>query len=577
MFDHASLPTRIYSYGSKSPTQGLERVSDQMWRAHRYRNQLVEIERARRVKVDAALLELCPELAQVEADIVKATEKFEQAFDALNQARAKARKRISPKDLMGACKEAREEKKVLYKRRKELRTELFASEVWKKRAEPIEKEDGTTRKLARKECGLYWGTYLLVEQSMQSIRKGAPPNFGKWRGDGHIAVQVQHGILPEQAFGMKDTRIRIDPVPAKAWAPEGRKFRRTTLHFRVGSEGREPVWAKIPFVLHRRLPEDAKMKWVHLLRKKIGTHEEWSVKFVLSRATGWAHMDAAKEGAVGVDVGWRMKPDGSLRTAYWSASDGEEGEVLLSPEWMAGMQKVRDIQSIRDKRFDEARNGLVAWLKKNEAPDWLKERLESLHLWRSKQRLCAVIYHPEIPGGKEQTPSWRTSRFDGDQEIYKILNAWRKKERHLNDYEGGLRSRLEAQRREIYQLFAVDMRRRYKMVALEKMNLMTFHKNPTPDQAKNDPALKEHVRDASVSVMRTRLVESMTEVSWVPPNDTTRLCTACGAIEDWDHKELVHTCTQCDATYDQDQNAAVNLLKISGGEVKAPEPEPVPA
>ncbi len=577
MFNNASLPTRIYSHGAKKPIEKLERVSDQMWRAHRYRNKLVEIERGRRQQVDAALLELCPELLQVEAEITTTTERLEKAFEALNKARATARKRISPPELMDECKEVKKAKSALYKRRKELRTKLFASESWKKRDEPIESENGKTRKLARQESGLYWGTYLLVEQSMQSIRKGAPPNFGRWRGDGHVAVQVQHGISPAEAFGMKDARIRIEPVPAKAWMPGGRTFRRTRLHFRIGSEGRAPIWAVIPFVLHRPLPEDAQIKWVHLLRKRIGAHDKWSVKFALSRAIGWAHHDAAKEGAVGIDVGWRMKSDGSLRTAYWVASDGEEGEVLLSKKWMSGIKRVRDIQSIRDQRFDVAREALVAWMKTNEVPEWLKERLTSLHAWKSKQRLCSVLYHPERPGATEQPPSWSTSRFAGDEEIYGILNAWRTKELHLNNYEGGFRTRLEAHRREIYQLFSVDMRRRYKTVALEKMNLTTFHKNPTPDQAKNDRALKEHVRDASVSVLRSRLVESMSEVSWVPPNDTTRLCTACGAIEDWDHKELVHTCSQCGATYDQDQNAAVNLLKASGGEVKTPEREPVPA
>ena len=69
-----------------------------------------------------------------------------------------------------------------------------------------------------------------------------------------------------------------------------------------------------------------------------------------------------------------------------------------------------------------------------------------------------------MPGATEQTSSWRTTRFAGDEEIYTILDAWRTKERHLNDYECGLRSRLEAKRKEIYQLFAVEMRRRYQTV-----------------------------------------------------------------------------------------------------------------
>ncbi len=408
MFGNDSQPTRMYSFGAKVPVENAALVSNQMRLAHKYRNMLVEIERERRQMVDEALRKLSPDLLKTEEAITVAEENLEKSKFTLNQARSRARKRVSPKELTQAYTDAKKELKRLRKIRKELRTALFQAKEWKASEREVEAKIHTKAIRARSENGLYWGTYLFIEQSMASARKGAPPQFVNWRGDGHLAVQIQKGISPEKLFGMNDKRICIDPVSNDAWKPGGRKLRRTRLHFRIGSDAsRAPVWAVIPFVLHRPIPEDAQVKWVHLLRKRIGTHEEWGVRIVLSRATGWARHDVAKDGAVGVDVGWRMKADGSLRTAYWSASDGKEGEVLLSPRWMEGMQKVRDIQSIRDQRFDVARDSLAAWLKNNEAPEWLKERLANLSLWKSKQRLCSVIYHPEVTNEKEHLKSWR--------------------------------------------------------------------------------------------------------------------------------------------------------------------------
>ena len=47
MYGHDSLPSRIYAYKALRPTSGLDLVFDQLRHAHRYRNDLIALERTR--------------------------------------------------------------------------------------------------------------------------------------------------------------------------------------------------------------------------------------------------------------------------------------------------------------------------------------------------------------------------------------------------------------------------------------------------------------------------------------------------------------------------------------------------
>jgi hypothetical protein len=55
--------------------------------------------------------------------------------------------------------------------------------------------------------------------------------------------------------------------------------------------------------------------------------------------------------------------------------------------------------------------------------------------------------------------------------------------------------------------------------------------------------------------------EARQRVVYVPMKNTTKECQACGSIEEWDQgKVLHHTCSKCGLRWDQDDNAAQNLL-----------------
>lgn len=578
MFGHVSLPSRIYSYGARvphglkhnPPFEGFQRVEEQMRLAHQYRNKLVEIELGRRKQVDEALLRLSPALVEVEKKIAGEDARLGAARDLILQASAEARKKVIPKEAADLVKAYRESLKALRGQRKELRKALFASPEWKIEQEKSDTWAETERKRLRAESGLFWGSYLHVEQSMSGIRSGAPPKFHRWEGDGHLAVQLQGGLSIPDAFSCKDTRIRIEPVPEEAWlkcpkelTPEeakkqGRKLRKTKVWFRTGSDKNgAPIWAVIPIVLHRPMPSDAQIKWAHFIRRRIGTHCEWQVHFVLARAQGWARPDCAKDGSVGIDVGWRMRPDESLRVAFWKGSDGKEDELVLPADWLGEMARVRRIQSHRDVMFDEIRPLFATWLNANTVPDWLKEACGTLPQWKSQARLAAVVIR------------WREARFQGDEEQFQALEAWRKRDKHLLEFGANLRDQLQGRREHIYRNFAAQMRRAYKTAFIENLDLRDFHVLPEAEEASPDGALREHVRDACLSLLLQCIKESMTETIAVPAKDTTRKCNACGSIEIWDHKILEHTCSKCGVKADQDKNASENIL---GGESK-PEPK----
>jgi hypothetical protein len=553
MFGNKSLPSRIYSYGGDDPIEHADLVERQMLLAHRYKNTMIEIERKRRTQVEELLKQMSPELSQVENDLGLAKGRVEAALAVLKTVRAKARRNVQPPALVSDVKAAKAERQELQKRRKGLRDTLFADPSWKEKSKSIEDEAAAANKRARADCKLSSGTYLFVEGSMSKIRHGAPPKFKHWDGTGHLAVQVQGGLSPEEAMACEDSRVRLEVKPEGVWVPgrnRPKKLGTAILSMLVGTEKKgHPVLARIPFVLHRPLPSHTQIKWVHLIKRRIGTHAEWFVQFILASAFGWAKEDAAKSGAVGIDVGWRMRPDGSMRVACWKGDDGKHEELTLPARWLSGMKKTRDIQSIRDRNLDTVKAALLGHFKtlKN-VPDWLIEAQKTLPAWKSQGRLAALTIH------------WRDARFEGDAAAFEMLEAWRKRDKHLYEYESNLRHKLIGQRADLYRNFAARIRRMYRTVVIESLRLNEFHARPGPEEEQVPAAIKEHTRDACLHSFIGCLKNGVANLVAAPAQNTTRKCSGCGSLEDWDRRILEHTCSNCGLKLDQDLTAAINLL-----------------
>ena len=554
---------RVYKYGSRAPAKNLDLVLEQFRLAHRYRNKLCELELHRRARVDDALRNMAPGLLEVEAELghpaIKADREkgtpavpatgveaeLEAALDVVNRRRIDERGRKPNKEEQAAVREIKERRKDLFALRKALRAALFESEPWQAIQAEIEAEDNSAVKSARSECGLYWGTYLQVEQAAKSMRKGAPPGFRPWRHrKDKIAVQLQGGLSVGDLLSGKDRRVKLSLKPrpgAKPGSRRGELRLHGTLCMRIGSNGRDPVWAEVPICYHRPIPTKARIKWVYLIRRDLGPHSRWTAQFVLE-ADSWQSDDLATDGAVGVDVGWRVMGDGRLRVAVWSDSRGQEGELALPAYWLSEMRKTRHLRSLRDEGLDAIRARVC-----EEFPDeraWVSQT-------RSTSRVAALLVKARSEG----------------LTVAKDLEVWRKRDKHLLCYEVNLRDQLQASRLDLYRCFAARLARSYKTIVLEDLDLREFHKLPPVEDGMTheQDVVRAYVRDAALSILTNSIKARSPGVMLVDPKDTTLRCHACGHVDrTWKEParaRLRHECPECKLLWDQDVNAARNLLQ----------------
>lgn len=540
MFGNQSQPSIIYRYGAKPPIIGNDDVEQQLLAANRYRNKLVEIELERRQEAEAVIATLSPTLATVEQAIGAHETAMESVRDCIRKGRAKSRKLIdATPEQRAEIAEHRKALTLLRTQRKELRHTAYHSDEARAAMKMLDGKYLQRDKDARAASGLYWGTYLSVEQAMSDRRKGAPPRFARFRGEGKLAVQLQGGLSPDVAFECDDSRIRIQRLDHK----------HANVWVRIGSDNRQPLWTVIPTVLHRPIPTDASIKWVYVTKRMTACHPQWAVCFVLARQSGWAKTDTAANGAVGIDVGWRLLEHG-LRVASWVGTDGEAGELVLPTEDVARWQKCRDLQSIRDTRFDAARDWLAAWLAEHaDAPALLLERCETLRQWRSQARLAAVVV------------AWRKLRFDGDAAIFAEMEAWRKQDKHLWTWQEAQRVKAIRWREDIYRNFAAQLSRRYKLAFIEDTNWREMGELFDAEDATAKTPAAYYRTVASPGRLLEIVRERFTDHAMMPAENTTQRCHVCGGLVGFDAARYLEAmCQHCGAEWDQDENAAINLL-----------------
>lgn len=653
MFGRKSQPARIYSYGANAPITNEELVIEQMRKGFIYRNKLVDLELERRKKVDDALKSLAPSLEELDNKIAAVEVAVEALFAEMRRENSRARKRGSaPGEVKASLAELKKERAKLFKSRKELRSATFKSEEWKSQSKSIDEWAQNEQRARRAEAakgGLYWGTYLAIEQSTSDLRTGAPPSkrFG-WDGTGRVVVQIQGGIpVHDLMRGGKekkgrivpDARLQLESHPDGVWvrgsrrpSPNSgvrvdgdgiamRKLGTAIAKVRVGSNGRAPIWADVPFVLHRPLPDDGSIKWVYLKRERVGVDFRWSMMFVVSKPTeeAWMKPDAASSGVVAIDIGWRLMDDTEhpgakqIRAAVWTASDGQSGEIRLPGKfgmvrstkwewessekdevgrswipWHEGYKKTEELQGLRDDRFNEARSALVSWLRATGVPAWIREFVTKrdsdqilsdaeviarIEKWRAIKRLVFLVI------------KWHDNRAPGDDAVFASLSYWRARDKHFLCWLAHQRDQLQAQRFDAYRCAAAFLRRRYSTFVIEArskkeenpsrpMDLRQFHELPPPDAkpgavGEKGSQAKEYVRDACLSSLRQCLDEAASELATIPAPGTTFVCSACGSEEkQMDKKVLFHTCSVCSARWDQDMNAARNLLsRYTAGEL----------
>jgi hypothetical protein len=612
--------TRVYRYGLLPPTVASDEVHQQLRLAHRYRNTLVEIERARRNAIHA-LVSAEPSVKAPEAAFEVAELALESALRAAGAAKSTDRAGVAPEPLRAAVVAARTVHRDAAQALCTARRAVQKLPHLETAIDLIAERTNALQRNARKHCAPFWGSYLLVEAAhrqacampLYGSRARLCPDTGKlnspwfvrWEGEGRVGMQLQQQapklvngklrkgkppLTVDALMTGTDTRVRVSagalPRHADPTSKRSAKRRHCVLWLCIGSDGpRKPRFACWPMIMHRPLPEGAHIKNVTVQVRRIGPREEWSALFTvtLAAAQGRTSCDsttATPSGRVAIDVGWRIVPEG-LRVAAWRDEAGntgtlvlDNGHAVLSDDAPRGkgaqrsfnrraagilgqFRKADDLQAIRKTNFNDARRHLLT--------QHLPALGATMPQWlREATRFLALWKSQQKLAALARC--WHDARFDGDTAAYDALEAWRYHDHHLWEWETSQRTKTLRYRRELYRCFAADLATRYKTVVLEAFDLRKVAKQLPleADETANETARGMRVI-ASTSELRGCLLNAFNgrggTIEFVNPALTTKTCAACGSVEQWDQaKELRHSCGSCKAEWDQDDNASANIL-----------------
>jgi len=570
----------VYQYGGKHPTENEDEAINQLAKANRFRNRLVELELQRREEYHAAfsgygdLAEPSNQLETLNEQLTAAVAEL-KAWRQLNgtrsqhptltpqivSLRAQARQlRTQIKSIKEAAKGDPTVQAAIEKANQQHRDQTKAAYGAVRESNP-EAED------ARDRHGLFWGTALLVQRAATQFQKGPPPRYKRFDGTGTIGVQLQNGMSVEDLFTPGGS-VWIDPVPPEAWDPQTprgqrRKLARTMLHMRIGGKPQAWVILKLPVTVHRPLPAGKLIKWVTVTRRKYGSQARWYVNVTTDiRSGGTLHDDVAAAGFVGVDLGFRLfKPaesssgKRSLRVAVWAGDDGETGELRLDARFMSYISKADGLRSIRDKRLDQIRAALLPLCDEAGTPEWWKDDTQHMAKWRSPRKLYHLLH------------KWKDNRWDGDKTLFDLLVKWVVQDRHLHVWEANNRRKVAARRLDMYRNLAASLRRKYAVIGIEDIDWRIWSKLALPEEEETkSKKFRVQKKHAAVGLLAETLSNCGAQVVRLDPAYTTKRCNACGKITEFDaDRHLRHTCEHCHAEWDQDYNAAKNLQDMASG------------
>jgi len=566
----STAPVRVYKFGLPfGPTGATAPLVEQQMRfAQRYRNALVAHERARRAAfrelaaMDSTVSKLDAQIADVQRRIEREQERMRLASQHKKKRVPDSAGREKVKALAAESKRLRAERKRALK---ELPAEIQAA------LSDMDDRAKIWQRAERAASGLYWGTYLIIEAAaQQAAREPVDPSFQPARpysdlvgGDGAIAVQLQKGMTVAELFSGADRRVQVAPVPDDVYSlPWGERRRRcrTLLRLRVGTDGRrEPVWAEFEDMhLHRPLPHDARITWVRVQRRRIGVRHRWECLITVEAESLRAPTRLPSVTAA-VDFGWRRVGD-HLRIARAMTEDGDVLDLLLPMEIVHAQRFPDELRAIRDKHFDLVRVRLSKWLTEHAHPTWLAKSLATLPHWKSTHALTRVAYR------------WLDRRFDGDEEMFGVVDAWRRKERHLYHWEARQRSKAIGERREFYRVHAKQWAERFPRIVLSSnLDLSETQRRAPAGAEVESEAPHVYRKEAAAGEFREALIRAVVASggSVLRADVPARTCHACGGICDaWEPDvEEHHTCENCGAAWQCDDNMCHKLhAALASGE-----------
>jgi hypothetical protein len=534
------MTVRVYQYGTVpprvAPIIGEDVANEQLRLSNRLWNTLVAIERTRmerykRIMYDASQEQI--EKLQLRVGVLR---------EEIRLRRKSARSRsVDLSDVRPALEASRADLRTAIDQQKS----TAASRHDAKRAELTALSERTKHRIKRARqaaasMGLFWGTYNDIVGRADTGRKAGDLQFRRFSGDGTLTAQIMGGATVARCSDGGHGFFQIGA------AVIGQKWRYARM--RIGSNpDRSPVWLEIPIVLHRPIPEESAVKSVSMTRR----NGRWTLNVTVTMESPAQRTDGAE---IAVDLGYRLKPEG-VRVAYWANSTGTHGEVLVSSSDICQLERVHSLRSICDRSRDEFLPVLAEWLADRVLTSEWMTKTTALSQWRSSDRIAALIRW------------WADKRLADDEEIFSAAREWRKNYLHLANWWRNLEDQLHLRLREQYRRFAAGIAKTYRVLYIEDFDLREVAEKPMAESDEPRTASARYRQMVGPSVFRHALINACLRegvaVVKLPAEYTTRTCHSCGYAGEWDQAATIsHRCERCGTLFDQDHNAALNLLTL---------------
>lgn len=596
------MATLVYRYGVTArgnAAQRQEMVSDalvleQLRLAHDLRNALVEVEHFQEEAM-RALWSGFPDVAAAEARLAAAEEEVAAAE---KQARAEHSADRSTATRPATAATIREARAAVKQAKVDRKAAIGAAyPLAKPKIEALRDERQTAIRALYADFvqtrGLYWASYNAVLDDHKTAvkmrdrkRKAGQPaqlRFKRWTGEGTISVQLQRQAgdpartppLLASGGGKWRNVFRLHP-----WIDPA-EFAKLPLAQRRRVAAGEATWCvgggrlvTIPVRVHRMIPAEADIAMAQLTRTRVGGHYQLALAVTVKLPDP---EPVQERPTVALHLGWRKRPDDTTRVATWASTavlpvpasvadvvvthGGRWGEIVTPPR-LAGAGRPAVIASTRATAFGPVLDTMATWLA--EHPEACDERLTPalVRQWRSPARLAALVWR------------WRAEPPADSGELLEVLEAWRRQDKHLWEFEAHERRQLAAHRDDAWRRAACWLARHAAVIVVDDANLADLRQRD--DEADTDPAMPgdaaqtARARAALAAPGRLRQLATVTAaregvtVHSVPSAGLTRLHRKCGHQAPADPRyaaSAVVTCPACGNGYDQDYNAAMLMLE----------------
>lgn len=551
-------PITVYKYGaylpnSSTPTQGLadEAVAMQAMWAH-----LLERETERQHRYQEILAE-SPAVADAQLLVEQHQQTLTDAQTALKAARQRVRKRQVPdlEILTAAIARAKIALSAAYAEAKAART--AARDAQREKLTAMQEQYDAERRHLRSTIKTVDGgnrEFILDKfstASRQARKTGAhlrvPQGFPTEINYAHLFTS---GWPVARLFAGSSNKVSFGE--GSIISPRLGRGDTIRCHFLVRGE---PLAFDVFY--HRPLPHNALIKSVILhgeLVRRAGFQESkrdgqtyrvnarWKWSLLVTCETPPSATTDIPARSCGVDVGYRLMPDGGLRVAYLMDNDGRSEELRLPPEMIARLRNQWEYQS----RADTLREKVTEHLKTLPVPRDLSPE--------GRRLLTQQIGFPGLRALYREVAACEPC------EMQEHLRQWMVASSSLYFRVRGMQRALVGWRKTVYRKWAYALCQRYTQFAIEALDVKELGMGEKESLGHGE--VGKYRQFAAVGELLSILMQMTRKYGRTcerrDPAHTTVTCPVCQAITSSDRSALMLTCPN-GHRYDQDRGAAINL------------------